>query len=390
MTKRILSKLRHRLAALLTLFAISSAIAVPIKGNFDESGWHEFELILLLDVEAETLQGEIWPLSPKVDYPDEWRWLKDPELLEALSIEYPTKIITASESGHIMIRPREKTIPESPSLETQGALIAIESPLNTRRNSLLQESIGVVSDEDLDAKPSKIISENPSLMPKGLGASMINGNSLRENITEIQGRDSHRTSVPTIETPEKEQESSPNSSTQPGLTDKEAVKSKPLLLETLDLLPLAASQTFPEAVTVPFPEFVPKKSLIHLELIKVSAKKIPSPPTFTQRPLNQLKSGLEKYVAQTQDRIVIKNSWLQGPNSKNLPILIEKATIDDERYPSVQGFVKLNPTEQDFRMNVNFWVNTNFNLPQYLLESYGNGGCNIISNSFLYILYFRI
>ncbi len=358
MTKRILFKLRHHLVAMLTLLAISSAIAVPIKGKFDESGWHEFELILLVNVEAETLQGEIWPLSPEVDYPDEWRWLKDPELLEALSIEYPTKIITASESGHIMIKPRENTILESPSLDTQGALIAIESPLNTRRNSLLQESIGVVSDEDLDAKPSKIISENPSLMPKGLGAPRINGNSNRESITEILGYDSPNLSVPTIEAPEQEQESSPDRSPQSQFIDKEAIKSKLLSLEGLDLLPLDASQTFPEAVTVPFPEFIPKKSPIHLELIKVSAKQIPSPPTFTKRPLNQLKSGLEKYVAQTQDRIVIKNSWLQGPNSINLPILIEKTTIDDERYPTIQGFVELNPAEQDFRMNVNFWVNT--------------------------------
>ncbi len=358
MTKRILAKSRHRVGALLTLFAISSALAVPITGKLDESGWHEFELILLLNVEAETLRSEIWPLSPNVDYPAEWRWLKDPELLEALSIEYPTKIITASESGHIMIKPREKIIPESPSLNTQGTLIAIESPSNTRIDSLLQESIEVGSDEDLHAKPNQIIFENPTLMSKGSGASMINDNFFLENITEIQGYDRQKTSGPTIKSPQKEQESSPDSSPKSKLTDKEAVESKLLSLETLDLFSPAASQTFPEAVTVPFPEFVPKKSLIRLEPIKVSAKKIPSPPTFTKRPLNQLKSGLSEYVAQTQDSIVIKNSWLQEPNTINLPILIEGTTIADERYPTVQGFVKLNPAEQDFKMNVNFWVNT--------------------------------
>ncbi|GIS02462.1 MAG: hypothetical protein CM15mP103_10130 [Gammaproteobacteria bacterium] len=58
-------------------------------------------------------------------------------------------------------------------------------------------------------------------------------------------------------------------------------------------------------------------------------------------------------------------SWLQGPNSDTLPILLE--TDSDSGYPVLQGFIQLVPRGDSWRLGLNFWANTNGHyLPEIL------------------------
>ena len=49
-------------------------------------------------------------------------------------------------------------------------------------------------------------------------------------------------------------------------------------------------------------------------------------------------------------------SWLQGPDSDTLPILLE--TDHDGGYPVLQGFIQLVPRGDSWRLGLNFWANT--------------------------------
>ena len=49
-------------------------------------------------------------------------------------------------------------------------------------------------------------------------------------------------------------------------------------------------------------------------------------------------------------------SWLQGPNSETLPILLQKDS--DNGYPVLQGFIQLVPRNDSWRLGINFWANT--------------------------------
>ena len=49
-------------------------------------------------------------------------------------------------------------------------------------------------------------------------------------------------------------------------------------------------------------------------------------------------------------------SWLQGPGSDTLPILLE--TDHDGGYPVLQGFIQLVPRGDSWRLGLNFWANT--------------------------------
>ena len=96
-----------RLALTLPLCGVSiTAVTAPLPGGFAHSGWYQFEVVVLVDTRAETLESETWPLVPAVTYPARWRWLQDHAGLADLADladQYPDSIITNSPSGHLSV-----------------------------------------------------------------------------------------------------------------------------------------------------------------------------------------------------------------------------------------------------------------------------------------------
>jgi hypothetical protein len=72
------------LACLWLCIASRPLWAVPLPGGFDHSGWYQFELVVMVDTRAEVLESETWPLVPRVNYPAQWRWLREPDTLALL------------------------------------------------------------------------------------------------------------------------------------------------------------------------------------------------------------------------------------------------------------------------------------------------------------------
>ena len=78
-----LKRLCGALAAPLTLVSLTP-LAAPLPGGFQHSGWYQFEVVVMVDTRAETLESETWPLLPTVGYPARWRWLQDTATQRAL------------------------------------------------------------------------------------------------------------------------------------------------------------------------------------------------------------------------------------------------------------------------------------------------------------------
>jgi hypothetical protein len=130
-------------------------------------------------------------------------------------------------------------------------------------------------------------------------------------------------------------------------------ESSPLLaLESLGVaMPSEVGAEAP--INIPF---APEVDAVSLNPISVSATAIPTPAAFLQRPLDQLAPGLARYRRSSEDDVIAAVSWLQGPGSDTLPILLE---MDHEGgYPVLQGFIQLVPRGDSWRLGLNFWANT--------------------------------
>ena len=42
---------------------MNGAVAAPLPGGFEHSGWYQFELVVMVDARAEVLASETWPLD---------------------------------------------------------------------------------------------------------------------------------------------------------------------------------------------------------------------------------------------------------------------------------------------------------------------------------------
>lgn len=82
---------------------MNGAVAAPLPGGFEHSGWYQFELVVMVDARAEVLASETWPLTTSVHYPARWRWLQDPALKAALMAQYESAVVSVSPSGHTMV-----------------------------------------------------------------------------------------------------------------------------------------------------------------------------------------------------------------------------------------------------------------------------------------------
>ena len=297
-------RLRGGLAAFLTLVSLAP-LAAPLPGGFQHSGWYQFEVVVMVDTRAETLESETWPLIPTVGYPARWRWLQDTATQRALESEYPDAVVTSSHSGHLTLRLPAPQLPAwEPDTEmlTEGDMSLIDDLIEISQGSdtfaLLAEKTG-----EEDAGGTKSEAPRP-LLPF-------------EQIALV------------------EEENSPL-----------------LALESLGVaMPNEVGADAP--INIPF---APEVNAISLDPISVDVEAIPKPVPFLQRPLDQLAPGLARYRRSSEDDVIAAVSWLQEPDSDTLPILLE--TDSDSGYPVLQGFIQLVPRGDSWRLGLNFWANT--------------------------------
>ena len=297
---------RTALSALLPLLIAGSTLAAPLPGGFAHSGWYEFEIIVLADTRSETLESETWPMATGVAYPTRWRWLQDPTTMTSLAEAYPEAHIAASSSGHLSVR-----LPQSPA----PSWTAPEGLLTEGDLSLIDELIELGGGTDTSAYRLSLETLSPA-------------------------------------TTDSEVEANEQDATGPVLPFEEvtpAVPATPLTaLESLGITERSSSNVaIPFAAPTVLPELLP---------VTVSARAIPMPQPFIRQPLAQLADGLTRYRRNNDDELIASASWLQGPGSEGLPILLEPDIESD--YPSVQGFIQLLPRGNTWRLGINFWANT--------------------------------
>jgi len=299
-----LKHLRGGLTGTLTLSSLT-LLAAPLPGGFQHSGWYQFEIVVMVDTRAETLESETWPLLPTVGYPARWRWLQDTATQRALEAEYPDAVVTNSPAGHLTVRlPAPQIPPWEPDTEmlTEGDMRVIDDLIEISQGS---DTFAMLAEKTSEEE----IEEPESEAPRPL--------------------------LPFEQSAPAEEENSPL-----------------LALESLGVaMPNEVGADAP--INIPF---APEVDPISLSPVSVAAEAIPTPAPFLQRPLDQLAPGLARYRRNSEDDVIAAVSWLQGPDSNTLPILLE--TDSDSGYPVLQGFIQLVPRGDTWRLGLNFWANT--------------------------------
>ena len=299
-----LTRLRVGLATALMLVSLAP-LAAPLPGGFQHSGWYQFEVVVMVDTRAKTLESETWPLLPTVGYPARWRWLQDSATQRALEAKYPDAMVTSSPAGHLTVRLPAPQIPRweaDTTMLTEGDMSVIDDLIEISQGS---DTFGLLAEKASDEDADETESEAP------------------------------RPLLPFEQIASPEEESSPL-----------------LALESLGVaMPGEVGAEAP--INIPF---APEMDAVSLDPVSVSATAIPTPAPFLQRPLDQLAPGLARYRKSSEDDVIAAVSWLQGPQSDTLPILLE--TDHDSGYPVLQGFIQLVPRGDSWRLGVNFWANT--------------------------------
>ena len=296
-----------RLGFLLLLSGIltRSPSAAPLPGGFDHSGWYEFEVVVLVNAEPEVLQSETWPLLPQPAYPSRWRWLLQHPSVEEESLLQENAHVLRSRSGHTMIYDPEPApvlwLPTDAVL-TQGDLDLI--------NELIDLGMGSTSED----REMPLLNDDPeALEPTPAGSADL--------VLPFEASDPE---VPTQ-----------------NLLSLESL--------VLDGTPNRAEQK----ISVPF---APPEQRTELLPVVVTATPIPLPATFEKLPLKKLAAGLRRYRRSNSDEVIAATSWLQGPSSENLPIIIEPE--GGNGYPPAQGFIQVVPRANGWRLGLNIWANT--------------------------------
>ena len=287
------------------LWLIAPASAAPLPGGFERSGWYQFEIIVMVDTRAETLESETWPMLPTVGYPAKWRWLQDPALRATLAAQHPDASVSSSPSGHLTIRHPLPSPPDWISVEgliTEGDMAAIDELIELGKGTDTTER------RERDERSDDLSTANPPVDPGP---------------------------VLPFEATDREQETSS--------------------LTPLQSLGLADEPMAADAPSVAVPLAAPE-STVDLEPVVVTARGIPTPTPFLNLPLDQLGAGLDRYQRTSEDQLVAAVSWLQGPTSDSRPILLDSEAGQD--YPVVQGFIQLIPRGNTWRLGLNFWANT--------------------------------
>ena len=149
------------------LILSSGLAAAPLPGGFEHSGWYEFEVVVLINSEAEVLQSETWPLLPQPGYPSRWRWLQENTLSPEKSLAQENARMRHSLSGHTMIyeaeAPPAPWLPPSTML-TEGDLALIDELIDLGMGTSPAEREGVSSADDADSgEPLETLDTDPIL-----------------------------------------------------------------------------------------------------------------------------------------------------------------------------------------------------------------------------------
>jgi len=291
--------------ASVALLAALPVGAAPLPGGFEHSGWYQFEVIVMVDTRAETLDSETWPMLPTVGYPAQWRWLQDPELQAELAAQHPDAQVAFSPSGHVTLRHPYPSPPDWTPIAgwvTEGDMAAIDE-----------------------------------LIELGKGTDTTGLRERDENLDELSVADPPVDSGPILPF--------------------EAIDTEP---ETSPLIPfeslgIANELSTDETPSVAVP-FAAPESDVTLQPVSVTARAIPEPTPFVRVSLDQLEAGLARYQRNSEDQLVTAVSWLQGPDSDTRPIMLDADPAQD--YPVVQGFIQLIPRGDTWRLGLNFWANT--------------------------------
>ena len=189
-----------RLALTLPLCGVSvTAVTAPLPGGFAHSGWYQFEVVVLVDTRAETLESETWPLLPTVGYPSRWRWLQDTATQRALEAEYPDAAVTSSPSGHLTVRLPAPQIPRwEPDTEilTEGDMSLIDDLIEISQGSdtfaLLAEKTSKVDAGQTESEAPRPLLPFEQIAPaKEESSPLLALESLRseEHTSELQSQD---------------------------------------------------------------------------------------------------------------------------------------------------------------------------------------------------------
>lgn len=287
------------------LILSSGLAAAPLPGGFEHSGWYEFEVVVLINSEAEVLQSETWPLLPQPGYPSRWRWLQENTLSAEKSLTQENARMRHSLSGHTMIyeaeAPPAPWLPPSTML-TEGDLALIDELIDLGMGTSPAEREGVSSADDADSgEPLETLDTDPILPFEA---------------------------------------SAPETPATPLLSLESLVSEDP-------------RDKFASDISVPF---APPEQRAELLPVQVAATAIPLPATFEKLPLTKLAPGLERYRRNSSDQLMAAAAWLQGPGSENLPIMLVSG--DQDSYPPAQGFIQLLPRDNAWRLGLNIWANT--------------------------------
>ena len=295
-----------RCSQLIFVMATNASVAAPLPGGFSHSGWYQFELVVLVDTRAEVLDSETWPLATAVHYPARWRWLQDPALKAALMMEHESAEVSVSPSGHLLVTPPSPVPPPwepPPPILTEQEIALIDELMALRLPTPAEPDIAATLDTE-------------QLLPSA------NDDGMRGPLLPFE---------------------------EAGIIEEAAP------LTPFESLGIANDDVRGQAPEVNIPYALPVEH-VTLTPVTVTARRIPQPATFEKLPLDRLAAGLERYQQQNNDKVLVATSWLQGPDSDSLPILVEPHT--DSPYPLLQGFIQLVPGDNNWRLGLNLWANT--------------------------------
>ena len=245
----------------------------------------------MIDTRAETLESETWPLLPTVGYPARWRWLQDESTRMALAAAHPDAVVASSPSGHLTVRLPAPPPPnwEAPSdLLTEGDMSLIEELIE------ISQGTDTSSLRPTETEPEDAPDEAAALTPAPL--------------------------LPFED-----------------IAPPEAETSSLLALESLGMAGPAPQADSP-SVNIPFARPVGSRDT---QTGHRDRPPDPHPRPFVQLPLDQLAAGLTRYRRSSEDEVVASVSWLQGPDSETLPILLE--TDSDTGYPRCKALFSSYP-----------------------------------------------
>jgi hypothetical protein len=311
---------------LLTLLMISSVaaaqdplpIAIDVPESVDPnagSGWLRIELAVLVDDRAEVVASEAWPPYPSTEYPNSHRRLRDEQLLQQLSVQYPqTEVITEPDGTITLLLPDPQQLVEKAKADA----------LAVQQEALMQAT---------------------AILPSGAAGAESNDKPIPSGMEPLGATNSTESSEPIalemIEAPDKP-------------TNAGAEWLSPFT-ENSPTNSSANSATSPKNIADTRIE---------------DAEETPTPPpvlpeSFRVLPVELLSQGLRQLSRTSPDRLQISTAWLQAPEVANLPIILDNSG-DDSEWPQLQGFVQIR-TGDTLKVGVNFWWNTD---ASYLPEGF--------------------